>query len=381
MAPRLTVPALLLLAACASGESSPPASTTADVAATATAGARVDLEPPTFTNPTTITHPLFPVTAVEQVVSLGTEEGDPLRIEVTPLSETRVIEWDGRSIEAVVSQFVAYRDLEIVEVALDWFAQADDGSVWYLGEEVDNYEHGEVADHEGSWEAGVDGPGGMIMPADPQVGDVYHPENIPDLVFEEVTVLAVDETFPGPGGPVEGAIRVEEHLMEGTLEQKVFAPGYGEFQAEAPDELVTAAVAVPTDAHDAELPAALEALAREAGAAAEDGLAADLDVLEGHLAAVTDAPPLVADEARAALDALAAAVEEADATAAAHAAFALELAALDLQLPYRPLAEVDAARLDAWTRRLARDTAAGDDAAAASDRAVIATLQARMEGR
>ena len=33
----------------------------------------------------------------------------------------------------------------------------------------------------------------MIMPADPKVGDVYRPENIPGFVFEEVTVKAVKE--------------------------------------------------------------------------------------------------------------------------------------------------------------------------------------------
>ena len=44
-----------------------------------------------------------------------------------------------------------------VEVTDDWFAQDKDGNVWYLGEYVTNYEDGKVADHAGSFEAGVDG--------------------------------------------------------------------------------------------------------------------------------------------------------------------------------------------------------------------------------
>ena len=88
----------------------------------------------------------------------------------------------------------------------------------------------------------------MIMPADPQVGDVYHPENIPDLVYETVTVLETDQSVDGPRGSVDGAIRTEEVLMDGAIEHKTFAPGYGEFGAEAEDELVTVAIAVPIDA-------------------------------------------------------------------------------------------------------------------------------------
>ena len=53
-----------------------------------------------------------------------------------------------------------------------FYAQADDGSVWYLGEDVFNYEDGAIADTAGTWFAGIDGPAAMIMPADPKVGDV-----------------------------------------------------------------------------------------------------------------------------------------------------------------------------------------------------------------
>ena len=58
--------------------------------------------------------------------------------------------------------------------------------MWYFGEQVDNYVDGALDNHDGTWLAGRDGPPGMIMPARPRVGDVYRPENIPGLVFEEV---------------------------------------------------------------------------------------------------------------------------------------------------------------------------------------------------
>ena len=112
------------------------------------------------------------------------------------------------------------------EVALDWYAQADDGSVWYLGEDVFNYDAGVVADTHGTWQAGREGPAAMIMPGDPQVGNVYRPENAPGVVFEEVTVQSIDRTVHGPLGPIDGAIVTQELHMDATTEGKIFAPGY-----------------------------------------------------------------------------------------------------------------------------------------------------------
>jgi hypothetical protein len=187
---------------------------------------RVDLEEPTFSDPTNVDNPLFPIGGLHSAVLLGNDEGHPLRIETVLLAEPKVIDVNGQEVETLASQFVAYLDGRIHEVALDWYAQDDAGSVWYFGEDVFNYEEGVVADTEGTWIAGEDGPIGMIMPADPQVGQAYRPENIPDFVFEEVVVKTVDLTVDGPRGPVAGAIvGTENHLLEGHYEDKTFAPG------------------------------------------------------------------------------------------------------------------------------------------------------------
>ena len=191
---------------------------------------RVDLVEPTFSVPTTVDNPLFPISDLHSAVLLGNDEGNPLRIETVLLPEPKVINVDGQEVETLVSQFVSYLDGRIHEVALDWYAQDDAGNVWYFGEDVFNYEDGVVADTDGTWIAGEDGPPGMIMPADPQVGQAYRPENIPDFVFEEVVVKTVDLTVDGPRGPVAGAmVGTENHLIEGNYEDKTFAPGYGEF--------------------------------------------------------------------------------------------------------------------------------------------------------
>jgi len=159
----------------------------------------------------------------ESVLLLGKVDGQPFRTEVTLLPETRIIAWQGQQVETLVSQYVAYLGGRIQEVAYDWYAQADDGSVWYFGEDVFDFRDGAIVVTEGTWLAGRDGPAAMIMPGDPQIGDVYRTENAPGFVFEEVTVRSVDEQLDGPMGPIDGGLLAEELHSDGTTEQKIFA--------------------------------------------------------------------------------------------------------------------------------------------------------------
>ena len=169
-----------------------------------------------------------------------------------------------------MSQYVAYIGGRIHEVAYDLYAQADDGSVWYFGEDVLNFADGVIVDTHGTWHAGKDGPAAMIMPAEPKVGDVYRPENIPGLVFEEVTVKAVDQTLDGPPGPVEGGLRGRgTPPLDNNSEEKTFAPGYGEFLTGGGGDLEALALAVPTDALGGPEPTELATLKTGAGAVFE----------------------------------------------------------------------------------------------------------------
>jgi hypothetical protein len=369
--------ALLALSACAADGPG------ANPSLTAASGTAVDTERPTFSNPTQVTNPLFPTSETAQLIQLGTEGDVQVRIEVTLLPSTRTIEWDGAQVEVVEALYAAYDDRRLVEVTLDFFAQADDGSVWYFGEEVDNYSGGTVSDHGGAWLAGRDGPPGMIMPGDPQVGDVFRPENIPGLVFEEDIVLSTDETVDGPRGAVEGAIRVEAHLMEGTSEQKIWAPGYGEFHIEAGSEVVTVAVAVPIDASSDPMPEALVSLRDEARSLFDAATSEDHDAMGAARAAVEaawseleggDLPPLLAEQLGRAVEASA----TDDFAQARQAAVDLFGAALDIELLYEEVATVDRGRLEWWARQLIADAATGDQAGVGSDVAILQAIRRRL---
>jgi hypothetical protein len=350
---------------------------------------RVDLGVPSFSNPTNVTNPLFKKSGLTQVIQLGGEGGDRLRFEVTQLPEPRVVEWNGQRIPTRVTHFVAYTNGRLTEVANDFYAQADDGSVWYFGETVDNYENGVLANHDGAWLAGKDGPPGLIMPGKPQVGDVYRPENIPGAVFEEVVVKAVGQIVAGPRGPVPGAIRIQAQLMDATVEEKVFAPGYGEFQGKVAslDELYHVALAAPTDTLAGPVPAALTTLSTGAASVFDSSAAERWDRVAATLATMTaawsdyragDVPKLLATQTTGALDSLARAVKARDPAATRQAALEVTQASLDLQLQHRPAAEVDLARLDMWARQLLVDAAAKDRAAVAGDVATLRTIWERM---
>jgi hypothetical protein len=337
---------------------------------------RVDLARPSFSNPTKVTNPLHPTAEVPSVVMLGRVDRLPFRTEVTVLPETKAIEWNGRKVETLVSQYVAFLDGRIHEVALDWYAQADDGSVWYFGEQVFNYEDGVVADTEGTWIAGKDGPAAMIMPAHPRAGDVYRPENIPGRVLEEVTVKAVNRTVHGPHGPVAGAIVVEELHQDGTREDKIFAPGYGEFLTGRGGELEAAALAARTDALPRPAPAELDALTSGATAIFDAAARKDWQAARTSLDAInagwddyrTSAVPGMLDaQMSTLLSFLVAAVDARQAAEARQAAVDVARAGLDLQLRHRPAAEVDLARLELWMRQLQVDVAARKPGAVAGD--------------
>src|SRR4051812_46882398 len=106
----------LLLAAC--GDNMTPTGATQSKQSAPTAGPA-----PIFSKPIEITNPYFPIASIAQTVALGTEGGKSVREEVTLLPGTKVIAWAGGNTPARVTQFAAYSDGELVEVAYDYFAQ------------------------------------------------------------------------------------------------------------------------------------------------------------------------------------------------------------------------------------------------------------------
>ena len=389
---------MLALAGCDRGGSSgttttaaPPASS-AIVCGTYTgqgcapASERVDLARPSFTHPTRITNPLFPIGRLRSALLLGHVEGKPFRTETTLLPRTTTVNWDGRRVRVLLSQYVAYLDGRLEEVALDRYAQADDGSVWYFGEDVFDYRNGAVVFTEGTWLAGREGPAAMIMPGHPKVGDVFRTENAPGIVFEEVTVKSLDETVDGPRGPVQGAMMAAELHSDGTSEEKIFAPGYGEFRTSGGGDLEALALAVPADALAGPPPADLKALTIGSVAILESARLEDWEAAGATLRRMNDAwnvlesttPPMVADRMVSGLHSLKRAVIARKPAETAQAAIDVGQSALDLELRYRSPAEINADRFVLWTQQLRVDAAAKNLAGVTGDVAVLEWIRDRI---
>ena len=89
----------------------------------------------------------------------------------------------------------------IKEDTLDWYAQHRDGTVWYFGEDTKEFEDGKVVSTKGSWTAGIDGAQpGIVMPAQPKVGEPYRQEYYQGHAEDMAEVVSLAETATVPSG-------------------------------------------------------------------------------------------------------------------------------------------------------------------------------------
>jgi hypothetical protein len=201
--------------------------------------AEVPSGPPTFSNPLNIDNAFFPFHPGALKTFVGSDHGTKIAAIDHYLTDTRRFRFDGKNVDCRILVEEAYEGGELVERSFNYFAQADDGTVYYFGEVVDNYENGVIVNHDGSWLVGgaasTDPPGtgnaptpAVFMPANPELGDVFKPEDLFPIVDETAEVVGVDLDVLVPAGKYDGAIAVQEstRLAPGT-ELKWYAPGVG----------------------------------------------------------------------------------------------------------------------------------------------------------
>jgi len=172
-----------------------------------------------------ITNPYFPLvpgTVFSYALASG-EETNPVQV----THDTKTILGVRTT---VVHDQVFLKDGSLSEDTFDWFAQDQQGNVWYFGEDTKTYDHGTFVTNEGSWEAGVNGAQpGIIMLAHPQKSDVYQQENSPGVVEDMAKVMSLDETVTVPAGTFQHCLKTQEwtHLEPGNRAYKFYAPGVG----------------------------------------------------------------------------------------------------------------------------------------------------------
>jgi hypothetical protein len=182
---------------------------------------------------TTIDNPFFPLVPNTTYVYVGTTEGSTARDEFAVTDRTKVI----LGVRCREVRDRAYLDGVLAEDTLDWFAQDKDGNVWYFGEDTKELDaNGNVISTEGSWQAGVNGAQpGIIMEADPRVGDTYRQEFLKGVAEDMATNLALNKTVNVPFGSFKDCLETEEFtpLEPGTIDHKIYAGGVGLVQSVA----------------------------------------------------------------------------------------------------------------------------------------------------
>lgn len=155
------------------------------------------------------------------------EQGQELRVVVTVTSETKDV---ANGATARVVRDTVTRRGDVVEDTFDWYAQDPDGTIWYLGEDTAEFEDGKVTTTEGSFEAGRDGAlAGVIVPADPAVGQAYRQEYYQGQAEDNGAVLSLDEQAEVPAGHYDRALLTKDTstIEPDVLEYKLYAPGVG----------------------------------------------------------------------------------------------------------------------------------------------------------
>lgn len=194
-----------------------------------------------LTNP----NPYFPLTIGNTWEFQGENELNTLEI----LNETKLIE----GVTCIVLRDLVLKNGDIVEFTDDWFAQAKNGTTWYCGDEVkdfesfdgDNPRRAELVSIDGSFKVGRDyDKPGIISLRTPAPGDVYREEfslgNAEDLAEILTTTYSfgsnaeLDQFVPQQLAEIlcAGDCVVTRNFQPsepGIFARKYYAPGIGYF--------------------------------------------------------------------------------------------------------------------------------------------------------
>ena len=199
-------------------------------------------DPSAFAPGAAVTNPYFPLATGYSREFSGTAKDK----DGNPVIERNVLTFvgDGPVIAGVQTVMVldnAWQGPLHIEEAKDYYAQDRDGNVWYLGEDVTNFNYDAAGaltgtDSHGTWRAGVnEAQPGYAMPAAPQPGFAYEQEHSPkDEAMDWAEIMALDGALSGPTGSYADVLSVFEtsSIDPDLREVKYYARGKGMIRVE-----------------------------------------------------------------------------------------------------------------------------------------------------
>lgn len=156
------------------------------------------------------------------------EEGNSMRDIITVTNDTKEVQ----GIPTRVVNDTVFVEGKLEETTNDWYAQDNNGNVWYMGEDTTDFTN-KKNPHEGSWESGVKGAkAGLIMLGEPKVGITYDQEFAKDVAEDKATVLSLDNNVTVPYGSYSNVVKTKEFsgLEPDVVEQKYYAANVGDIK-------------------------------------------------------------------------------------------------------------------------------------------------------
>jgi hypothetical protein len=172
-----------------------------------------------------VDHPLMPLSSVGFKVLEGREGSTRIRVEERVLERTRRV----AGVPVAIVDVKEYENGELVEHTLDYFSQRRDGSVFYMGEHIDDYKDGKIVGHRGQWLAGKNGAKpGLFMPARPRVGQRFEQERAPGVAEDRSRVVALGRRVTTAVGSFDDCIKTRDFApLDNQTEFKFYCPGPG----------------------------------------------------------------------------------------------------------------------------------------------------------
>ena len=198
--------------------------------------------PQSNTFSTEVTNPYFPLSVGRQWVLTGKEGPDDFGLRITVLRGTQSFYGGQTGIAAISTLQVEETEWEdddadgvidrrefVIERSVNYYAQTQDGTVCYFGENVDIFQPDGSVSHEGAWRA--DQPGhapGIFMPAAPQDGMRFQQEVAPGIAEDTATIVAVGRTVSTPAATFTDTLRVRDfNPLDGSRGFKSYARNIG----------------------------------------------------------------------------------------------------------------------------------------------------------
>jgi len=183
-------------------------------------------DPDTGTFTTEIDNPFFPLPVGHRIVLEGEEGGRDVVVRITVLDEIETV----AGVETRVVEEHESEGGRLAEISRNFFAQTENGTVCYFGEEVDDFDaEGNVVSHAGVWRADDRGNRpGIFMPAELEVGQAFQQEIAPGIAEDQARVIELGERTGVPAGTfTDTATLLDRDVLSGGEDTKVYARGIG----------------------------------------------------------------------------------------------------------------------------------------------------------